>query len=93
MRDAVNFQGCEMETQQYRCTKINKSPTVKPIFNWAKVCSRTYLEVFGKPSWFLFGQTFLRKPSWEYSSKYIRGPKSFAQHVLGTFALFDEHYL
>ena len=24
---------------------------------------------------------------------YIRGPKSFAQHVLGTFALFDDHCL
>ena len=24
---------------------------------------------------------------------FIRGPKSFAQHVLGTFALFDEHCL
>ena len=67
--------------------------SVKPVLNWANVCSRTLLEVFGEPSWFLTGRTFLREPSWKYSSKLYSGPKSFAQHVLGTFALFDEHCL
>ena len=40
----------------------------KPVLNWANVCSRTYLEVFGEPSSFLIGRTFFREPSWEYSS-------------------------
>ena len=71
---------------------------LKPVLTWANVCSRTYLEVFGEPSWFLTGRTFLREPSWKHSSNcdeviIIRDPKSFAQHVLGTFALFDEHCL
>ena len=39
------------------------------------------------------GPTFLREPSWKYSANYIRGPKSFAQHVLRTFALLDDHCL
>ena len=42
---------------------------LKPVLNWANVSSRTYLEVFGEPSWFLIGPTFLREPSWKYSSK------------------------
>ena len=41
--------------------------SLKPVLNWANVCSRTELEVFGKPNWFLIGRTFLREPSWEYS--------------------------
>ena len=36
---------------------------------------------------------FLREPSWRSSSKLYSGPKSFAQHVLGTFALLDDHCL
>ena len=45
----------------------------KPVINWANVCSRTELEVFGEASWFLIGQTFLREPSWKYSgSKKLR---------------------
>ena len=31
---------------------------LKPVLNWANVCSRTYLGVFGEPSWFLIGRTF-----------------------------------
>ena len=69
---------------------------VKPILNWANVCSRTYLGVFGKPSWFLIGQTFALRTKLgvfiELWRSYIRGPKSFA-HVLGTFALFVKHCL
>ena len=42
---------------------------------------------------FLTGRLFLREPSWKYSSKLYSGPKSFAQHVLGTFALLDDHCL
>ena len=38
-----------------------------PAFNWANVCSRTKLEVFGDPRLFLIGRTFLREPSWKYS--------------------------
>ena len=41
---------------------------IKPVLNWANVCSRNYLEVFLEPSWFLIGRTFLREPSWKYSS-------------------------
>ena len=66
----------------------------KPVINWANVCSRTQLEVFGEPSWFLIGRTFLCKPSWKYSSKLYSGTLTcFAQHVLRTFALFDDHCL
>ena len=65
----------------------------KPVLNRVNVCSRAYLEVFGEPSWFLNGRTFLREPSWEYSSncdEAIFGvQKSFAQHVLETFARFE----
>ena len=35
---------------------------VKPVLNWANVCSRTKLEVFGEANWFLIGRTFLREP-------------------------------
>ena len=42
---------------------------LKPVLNWANVCSRTYLEVFSEASWFLIGRTFLREPSWKCSSK------------------------
>ena len=42
---------------------------------------------------FLIGRMFLREPSWKYSLKLHLGPKSFAQHVLGTFALLDDHCL
>ena len=69
-----------------------KLTSVKPVLDWANVSSRT-LEVFGEASWFLIGPTFLREPSWKYSSKLFSGPKSFAQHVLGTFALLDDHCL
>ena len=56
----------------------------------------------GEPVWpsgkvlspFLIGRMFVREPGWKYLRRsYIRGPKSFAQHVLGTFSLFDEHCL
>ena len=39
------------------------------------------------------GPIFLREPSWKYSSKLYSGPESFAQHVLRTFALLDDHCL
>ena len=42
--------------------------SLKPVLNWANVCSRTQLDVFDETSWFLIGRTFLREPSWEYSS-------------------------
>ena len=45
----------------------------KTVLNWANVCSRTYLEVSGEPSWFLIGPTFLREQSWKYSSKLYCG--------------------
>ena len=45
----------------------------------------------------LIGRTFASRTYLgvfvEVRRSYIRGPKSFAQHVLGTFALFDEHCL
>ena len=41
---------------------------LKPVLNWANVCSWTWLEVFDEPSCFLIGRTFLREPSWKYSS-------------------------
>ena len=68
-------------------------PHFKPVLNWANVSSRTWLEVFGEAIWFLIRPTFLREPSWKYSSKLYSGPKSFAQHVLGTFTLLDNHCL
>ena len=43
--------------------------------NWANVCSRTLLEVFGEAIWFLIGQTFLCEPSWKYSLKLYSGSK------------------
>ena len=54
---------------------------------------------------FLIGRMFVHEPGRKYSANqvanlvgsirrsYIRGPKSFARHVLETFALFDEHCL
>ena len=41
---------------------------LKPFLNWENVCSRTQLEIFGEPSWFLIWRTFLREPSLDYSS-------------------------
>ena len=55
--------------------KNNISVAHLPILNWANVSLRTYLEVFGEASWFLIGQTFLREPSWKYSSKLYSGSK------------------
>ena len=59
--------GEEGERLSLHCHHQNDS-CIKPVLNWVNVCSRTYLEVFGEPSWFLFGRTFLREPSWKYSS-------------------------
>ena len=42
---------------------------------------------------FLIERMFVREPSWKYSAKLYSGSKSFAHHVLGTFALFDQHCL
>ena len=75
------------------CKFKSHIPLLKPVLNWANVSSRTKLEVFGEAIWFLIGPTFLHEPSWKYSSKLYSGPKSFAQHVLGTFALLADHCL
>ena len=52
---------------------------------------------FGEHSWFLIGRIFASRIQFgvfvQLRRSYIRGPKSFAQHVLGTFTLFDEHCL
>ena len=48
-------------------TNMNVELCLKPVLNLANVCSQTWWEVFGEPSWFLIGQTFLREPRWEYS--------------------------
>ena len=39
------------------------------------------------------GQLFFANLVGSIRRSYIRGPKSFAQHVLGTFALEDDHCL
>ena len=39
------------------------------------------------------GQLFFANLVGSIRRSYIRGPKSFAQHVLGTFALLDDHCL
>jgi len=39
-------------------TRVRAGGDLKPVLNWANVCSRTQLEVFGEPSWFLIGRTF-----------------------------------
>ena len=39
------------------------------------------------------GEPFFANLVGSIRRSYVRGPKSFAQHVLGTFALFDEHFL
>ena len=54
-----------------------------------------------KPSWKYsaklvgsqLGQLFFANIVGGIRRSYIRGPKSFAQHVLGTFALLDDHCL
>ena len=56
---------------------------LQPVLNWANVCSRTYLEVFGEPRWFLIGRTCLRKPSWKYSSKLYSGSKKLHSACAG----------
>ena len=61
--------------------------------HWANVSSRTELEVFGEASWFLIGPTFFANLVGSIRRSYIRGPKTFAQHVLGTFALLDDYCL
>ena len=40
---------------------------IKPVLNWVNFFFA--LEVFGETSWFLIGPTFLREPSWKYSSE------------------------
>ena len=57
--------------------------TLKPILNWESVSSQTYLEVFGEASWFLIGTTFLREPSWKYSSKLYSGAKKLCSTCSG----------
>ena len=68
-------------------THVEHSPTktiyVKPVLNWANISSRTYLEVFGEASWFLIGPTFLREPSWKYSSKLYSGSKNLRSTCSG----------
>ena len=57
--------------------------SVKPVLNWANVSSRTWLVVFGEASWFLIGPTFLREPSWKYSSKLYSGSKNLRSTCSG----------
>ena len=57
--------------------------TLKPILNWERVSSQTYLEVCGEASWFLIGTTFLREPSWKYSSKLYSGAKKLCSTCSG----------
>ena len=54
---------------------------LKTVLNWANVSSRTELEVFGEASWFLIGPTFLREPSWKYSSKLYSGSKNLSLNM------------
>ena len=56
---------------------------LKPVLNWANVCSRTWLEVFGEASGFLIGRTFLHEPSWKYSSKLYSGSKKLRSTCSG----------
>ena len=56
---------------------------LKPVLNWANVSSRTLLEVFGEASWFLIGPSFLREPSWKYSSKLYSGSKNLRSTCSG----------
>ena len=56
---------------------------LKPVLKWANVSSRTKLEVFGEASWFLIGPTFLREPSWKYSSKLYSGSKNLRSTCSG----------
>ena len=45
------------EPKQIR-TEVHLLTSLKPVLNWANVCSQTWLGVFGEPSWFLTGRTF-----------------------------------
>ena len=74
------------EPKRYR-TEVLPLISLKTVLNWANVCSRTYLEVFGEASWFFIGQTFLREPSWKYSSKCSSGVKK------ASLSTFWEHSL
>ena len=65
------------------CISANMQVSLKPVLNWANVSSRTQLEVFGEASWFLIGPTFLRKPSWKYSSKLYSGSKNLRSTCSG----------
>ena len=56
---------------------------LKPVLNWVNVSSWTWLEVFGEASWFLTGRTFLREPSWKYSSKLYSGSKKLRSTCSG----------
>ena len=70
-----------------------QSPGFPKIVYWANVSSnlvgsirRTYLVL----NWANFSSPTLVG---RIRRSYIRGPKSFAQLVLGTFALFNDHWL
>ena len=68
---------------------------MQPLLPYLIVLSRLSLFLIGQmflrePSWLLTGRTFLCRPSWKYL---YSGSKSSAHHVLGTFALFDNHCL
>ena len=76
---------------------MNVELCLKPVLNLANVCSQTWLEVYGEPSWFLTGQTFLRAPSWEYSLNYNEAIFGVQKASLNMFwnirPLFNEHCL
>ena len=48
----------ERITPRIHVTREPARPSVKPVLNWANVCSRTQSGVFGEYSWFLIGRTF-----------------------------------
>ena len=57
-------------------TVMVQATGVKPALNWANV-------FFGEASWFLIGPTFLREPSWKYSSKLYSGSKNLRSTYFG----------
>ena len=80
---------------QSKSTRSGKPKlTLKPVLNWANVFVR---EPSCKYSANLvgsyLGEVFFANLIGSIRRSYIRGPKSFAQRVLGTFALFDDHCL
>ena len=66
---------------------------VKPVLNWANVLHEPSWKYSAKLVGSYLGQLFFANLVGSIRRSYIRGPKTFAQHVLGTFALIDDHCL